>query len=286
MIKSLILKIYYKCHRSLSKQKINSNIIRKLNKSLVSLLKQKSVVIEGHKIYLDKYDSMRLSTRKSFDQQVIKAAKLHIKEGDVVVDVGANIGYYTLLFAKLVGPSGKVYAFEPHPENFQILKKNILENGYRNVILEKKAVSSKNGIEKLYIDKDMATRHSFLKSFVTTSKFVEVDTITLDSYFGKKKVDFVKIDVEGYEFQVLKGMNDLMDNKEICIITEFTPWNLKQQQINPNEFVNFFTSKGFGLYEINEQGRFKFSLNDALRKATMKKTYYTNIIAKQDKQIN
>ena len=79
--------------------------------------------------------------------------KQEVKEGNNVIDIGANIGYFTLLFAKLVGPNGKVFAFEPDPTNFSILKKNIEENNYDNVILSQKAISDKTETTKLFLCK-------------------------------------------------------------------------------------------------------------------------------------
>ena len=74
-----------------------------------------------------------------------------VKPGDTVVDAGANTGYYTLIGSRLVGDKGKVYAFEPEPANFELLQKNVRLNGLSNVVLERKALSNRNGTLKLFI---------------------------------------------------------------------------------------------------------------------------------------
>ena len=88
---------------------------------------------------------MRLSTRGYYEPFITAFVKDMIKEGDIVIDIGAHIGYYTLLFSKLVGKTGKVFAFEAHPDNFTLLKQNVETNGYTNVVVENKAVSNYNG---------------------------------------------------------------------------------------------------------------------------------------------
>ena len=103
------------------------------------------IKIGGQKLYLDKEDSLLLSTRKdSYDKFEIECLKRIIKKGDIVVDLGANIGYYTLILAQLVGEFGHVYAFEPEPSNFELLSKNVKENNHNHVTLVQKAVSDKN----------------------------------------------------------------------------------------------------------------------------------------------
>jgi FkbM family methyltransferase len=90
-----------------------------------------------------------------------------VKEGMVVVDIGANIGYYTLIAAKLVGKSGIVYVFEPMPSNYECLCKNIEVNGYTNVVLIQKAVSNKYGIAKVWFEKDWSGSFLYLQKIVS-----------------------------------------------------------------------------------------------------------------------
>jgi FkbM family methyltransferase len=95
-----------------------------------------------------------IAERGGWDFEETKFLKKIIKKGDTVIDVGANIGYYTLLFSKLVGKEGKIYAYEPLPENFKLLKKNIFINKYKNIVLINRALSNKEKNAKLYIDQD------------------------------------------------------------------------------------------------------------------------------------
>ena len=120
------------------------NLYEETFSKINSGVRSEYIEIDGQKLFLDKEDSLLLSTRKNnYDRFEIECLKQLIKEGDTVVDLGANIGYYTLILAQLVGKSGHVYAFEPEPSNFEILSKNVKENKHDNVTLVQKAISDK-----------------------------------------------------------------------------------------------------------------------------------------------
>ena len=118
--------------------------------SVNSIFKDKLFVnfieIDGNKMYLGVKggDSLELSSMGSYEPFETEIIKKNIKEGDHVVDLGASVGYYTLLMAKWVGETGKVYSFEANPEKFSILEKNVQLNNYQNVTLIHKMVSNKS----------------------------------------------------------------------------------------------------------------------------------------------
>ena len=105
----------------------------------------------GFTLYLDDADSLALSYNKQYEPEETQFFIDNLKEGMRVVDVGANIGYYTTLFSRLVGTTGSVIAFEPDPTNFSLLEKNCKANGCRNVRLEQLALSDKNGVAQLHL---------------------------------------------------------------------------------------------------------------------------------------
>lgn len=100
-----------------------SKPIKKILSSLESQLKSDFAIVNGCKMYLDPNDTFNLSINDVYGDFETNIMKNYIKEGDIVIDVGANIGYFTLLFSKLVGENGKVFAFEPESKNFELLKK-------------------------------------------------------------------------------------------------------------------------------------------------------------------
>lgn len=131
-------------------------VIRKIIKWLIFYIRSGTVNVQGHKMYLPTMDdvgiiSFDLILNEVWEPIETNFFKREIKENDIVLDIGANIGYYTLLFARQVGTKGKVYAFEPEPNNFSLLAKNVLINKYENVIYIDKAVSDINGSQKLFL---------------------------------------------------------------------------------------------------------------------------------------
>jgi len=166
--------------------------------------------------------------------------KQHIKELDTVVDVGANIGYYTLLMAKL---KAIVHSFEPEPNNFALLKKNVELNHLTNVILYNKAVSNTNGKAKLILA-DHGTGQHKLGNSKFGSKIIDVEVTNIKL----EHIDFAKIDVEGAELLVLKGMKTL-PNK---MIIEFNTENLNEHATTPDEFFNFINN--YSIKQITKQG--------------------------------
>ena len=159
-----------------------------------------------------------------------------------------------------MGKEGKVYAFEPHPENIALLKKNLEVNGYTNVIVEQKAISDKKQLIKLYLATNhRTTTHSIIPNLYTGEKYIEIDAIPLDTYFKEKckekpTINFIKMDIEGAEHHALLGMRKLLEqNKNIKIITEFAPHRLQLLGIKPEEHITLLQKLGFSLMNINEE---------------------------------
>jgi len=236
----------------LTRNKFLKRSFETINSIAITYLKESMVEIDGHKIFLDKKDSLRLSYNQNYEIKELEIIKNEINLGDKVIDVGANIGYHTLLFARLVGNSGKVYAFEPDPDNFQILKKNILINRYDNVILEQKAVSEKTEVLKLFRSEENYGMHRIYQSKWCKDP-INVNAIKLDDYFKNlNDINFIKMDIEGAEYGALQGMKSIIENnKNLKIFTEFVPSSIIEYGIEPKKFLNFFLKNGFTILHVN-----------------------------------
>ena len=179
-----------------------------------------------------------------------------LKPGMVVIDVGAHVGYYTLIAAKQVGPGGKVYAFEPDRDNHALLEKNIELNGYNNVLAARSAVSDRVGASDLYLTALDSGRHSLFHQGLPERGSVAVETTTVDSFLesqGWPGVDLVKIDVEGAEFTVLDGMAQLLERSAgLKMIIEFNPALIQGAGVSPLQFLERLTSAGWQTFLIEE----------------------------------
>ena len=146
-----------------------------------------------------------------------------VAPGDVVLDIGAHHGLYTLLLSRLVGESGLVHAFEPHPSNVEKLRENIELNGMANVVVNELAVSKKRGVS-LFNYGNSSTVSSLKELSKQRDDWHEVQTVSVDEYVraaGVGRVSFVKIDVEGAEDWVLAGMEAILARDCPTLLLEF-----------------------------------------------------------------
>lgn len=143
----------------------------------------------------------------SYELEQTKNFEKLVKEGDVVFDIGANVGFYSLLAAELVGEKGKVFVFEPLFQNYEYLRKHIELNGYKNIKPFNIAISDKEGKEFFSKSLSSATGH------LVDSGEIKVNTIAIDDWIKEKKLpipNILKIDVEGAEDLVLKGAQSIL----------------------------------------------------------------------------
>jgi FkbM family methyltransferase len=143
------------------------------------------------------------------------------KPGDVVVDAGAHVGFFTIRTSKLVGSDGLVIAVEPHPENYEMLLQNIRINSLNNVIPIKAALGNREGFAELSIDRKWTSGHSI--AFRKGANSVRVPLMTLDSLvkkLGLARVDFIKIDVEGAEYMLLEGARRVLKTNNLRLAIE------------------------------------------------------------------
>ncbi len=205
-----------------------------------------------------------------------------IHPGDVVVDVGANVGYFTLIAAQLVGDGGKVWAFEPDPDAFELLRRNVELNGYKNVTLVPKALGSEPGTLKLF-------RHATNRGDHRTydpgdgREAVEVEVTTLDHYFADaSRLDLIKMDIQGAECAVVAGAPKTFERGgDMAVIMEYTPQYIRQMGQDPQSCLSTLAGHGFSFYEIHEfsqrKGVFKTDIATLQTRYPESKNDYTNL---------
>lgn len=209
-----------------------------------------------------------------------------VKPGMVVLDIGANVGLYTAEASHLVGNKGHVIAFEPDKFNFDMLKGCIKNGNYRNVILENMALSNKKGLQKLFIDSVNPGNHSFgKKNLYKGHHSILVPTISLDEYLSSKRikrVDIIKIDVQGAEALVFSGALDLLRHQYVTIMMEYWPVGIKNVGQNPEQLLRLLSDCGykFKVIEKNNKTVYPISLSNLVEYSRKWKdsTDYTNLI--------
>lgn len=184
-----------------------------------------------------------------------------LRPGDVFIDVGASFGWYTTLGALLVGSTGKVFAFEPSPIASQVVEEMIKDSMHQNVILTKAAVGRATGNTSLFLP---TTRNLHSPSILQSDPDfvpVPIPMVALDHFAPLEnvpKIKLVKIDVEGYEPDVLAGMERLVKEKRIeNIICEFNSGWLKRNSMTPNQLHERFVNFG---YQVHIQTRLEENL--------------------------
>jgi FkbM family methyltransferase len=150
---------------------------------------------------------------------------------DVFIDVGAHVGYFTLLASRRVGPGGSVLAIEPNPFALEQLRQNVERNGLQNVLIERAACGDSRYMAKLYLHTESnSSMASLYAGSVAGSTAVEVPCTPLDDLCrdrGVRRVRLVKVDVEGAEPAVLRGMERIMREMGPAIVLELHPELLK-----------------------------------------------------------
>jgi len=189
-----------------------------------------------------------------------------IKKNMVVIDIGANHGYYTLLISKIIDGEGIVIAFEPVNSLVKKLKKNITLNRLKNIIVEPYAVSLKEETREFYLCLDGKESLSSLRlpsnDVFCRKKKIKINTIFLDKYLHDKeitKVDFIKIDAEGGELNILKGGVDLLVNFRPVIMCEIDEKRTIPWGYTPSEIYNFLKAHNYLLFEICNNGYISIS---------------------------
>lgn len=205
--------------------------------------------IQKHKMYVHPF---YIFAFEKFERKLFKSL---IREGMVVVDIGAYAGYYSLVAADLVGEEGKVYAFEPNPENYVLLLKNLEVNRCKNVTPVQKAIADRDGRARLFLAQENKGDHRLFDSN-DGRESITVDVTSLDAFFKERdyRVDVIKMDIQGSEMAALKGMTRILEkNDDLKILTEFWPNGIRMSGASPEEFLKKLVEFGFELYHINEK---------------------------------
>jgi len=225
--------------------------------------------VYGHKMYVDTRDlslSPHLLLDGTWEPWITKVFIDVIQSGMNVVDIGANIGYYSLLAARAIGPKGALWSFEANPHMADILFANLEINGYldRAHVINKAVFREATTLEFHVYDKHLGSSSLFhaegtAAEFRDKTKTITVDSICLDDFFAAgTKIDLIKIDTEGAEPYIFEGARRIIhENPHIKIVMEFAPSILAGSHGPARTFYNNLSAQGFEIYRIEEDSTLK-----------------------------
>jgi len=236
--------------------------------------------INGFKMLLDLRNDKGISRdlfiygKREFATTNLLLSSNILKKGDVVLDIGANIGYYALLESKLVGEEGIVYALEPVKKNFELLKENIKLNNINNIEIFKLAAGDENKKCLIHISKKGNWSSLVYRKGMGFYEKEEVDVVKIDEFLkDKRKPTFIRMDVEGYEYAIIKGMEQTLELDNLKLLIEIHGHIMTEMQVL--QMIDTLESKGFYkvllIYEpylgwINPQGKIRTSIKYLTKK--------------------
>lgn len=218
-----------------------------------------NVTVDGSTFYLhkgDNYLTQLIVNDGEYEPTETKLVRSILNEGDVFIDVGANIGWYSVHAAKLVGEKGQVVAFEPEPNNLELLRKNLQANGLKNLTVDSRGLSNAAGSFKLFLEKDNLGMHSLIMEH-GGQRYINVETVRFDDYWKDgRAIKLVKIDTEGAEGLILDGMRDTLKNqKNMELIVEFAPYRLVKSGYDPDVLLQDLYKLGYKASLIDEDAK-------------------------------
>lgn len=228
-----------------------------------------NLLIDPKNGYLDS----QIYALKLYEPHIVTQFIKNIHEGYVCLDIGANIGHHTVIMSQCAGKSGHVYAYEPIPYIREQMENSLAMNDIINVTTIPDALSDKEGEMILSINPGNVAGSSFVND--SKSEKMSVIVRTLDSY-DYKRIDFMKIDVEGFEYNVLLGGEKTIATHRPKILFEFSPeYYRKNSSSDTMNILRFFKKHGYTLIDLEDNnkkiediGDFAQEFNEGLRSQT------------------
>ncbi|GGO93609.1 hypothetical protein GCM10011584_32710 [Nocardioides phosphati] len=251
-------------------------LVWKMHRAVWLATRSNRVVIEGHDMLLDRGDALALASG-SYEPEETAWYRAHVRPGDLVVEVGANIGYFALILAQQVGPEGKVISFEPDPDLNKILRRNVTFNGYPQVDVREAAVAAEPGTATFFRSSVSTGDHRLFAHGPDDESF-PVRIVTLDDELaGERRVDLLKMDIQGAEPLALAGAAKVLaENPPRRILMEFWPHGIVGMGNDPRELVALLRHAGYTIDRID--GR-PFDEDEALRaEMTPENLHWVNLV--------
>lgn len=192
-----------------------------------------------------------------FEPPTTQLINRYVRQGMTVIDVGANMGCHTLRMAKLVGEKGRVIAFEPMSWPAAKLQRNIELNGFENIVVERIGLSNARKREENVYFRTSWTLNG--GSAPDSMKAESINLVTFDEYAKEnniERIDFLKIDVDGYEYKVIQGVQETLKRDMPLILIELGSYTLRNAGDDINDLVNMLSAIGYKFISENTLAEF------------------------------
>ena len=213
-------------------------------------------------LHLDEWIQANVYFTGSYEMEELDLVKSILKPEDVFIDLGANIGLYSMIASRAVGPKGHVYSFEPFPLNAERLKQHLVLNDCLNATVIEKAVADKSG--SLTLKYDSSSHNTGMPSaYSTDGAEVEVDVVALDDLAKDQKwnrVDFIKMDIEGGEYLALLWMRQILETWKPKILLELHPEAVARTPYTTNQIIEVLTERRYAGRQIGSGYNYLFQV--------------------------
>ena len=204
--------------------------------------------IELGRLYSDAVLTQYLQANRCPEPEVVAVMFRACKAGDCVIDAGANVGFFSVLMSKLVGPTGHVISIEPDLRNLKVMRKNLDINECQNVDVVSRPLSCDESLLNFYQNEENG--QSSLFATIRDVASSEERTTTFDLIIAEDKPTFLKMDIEGAEYEAMRGCSHYFD----AIVCEVNPEALKRADSSPEELIEHMRGDGYGAYLLREDG--------------------------------
>jgi FkbM family methyltransferase len=216
---------------------------------------------------------------RPFEPFTTELVRQAVHPGAQVLDIGAQFGFFTLLAAARAGAAGHVHAFEPVPSNFRLLERNVALSGLGNITPVPKAVGSRPGSVPIFVYQSSDSHSLYQHPEQEVRAVIDVDCVAIDDYLAGRRVDVVKMDIEGHEPVALEGMQrTIAQSPRLVLFTELAPAYLRRGGHEPERYVEQLERLGFFVRLIEEESRELLDVTPAmLARAAAEPDWHRNL---------
>ncbi len=206
-------------------------------------------------LHIDDWIQENIYFVSDYEHAELVFIKNQLKSGDVFVDIGANIGVHSLIASQILSEQGKVISFEASKKNYMRLQEHIQLNHAQNIEAHHVAIADSEKEITLYYNEAEANKGMISAYGQNEAHKESIQAVTLDSVLGVTKIDFIKIDIEGGEYDALKGMKQILQTQNPVLLIELEEDIIAKTDYKEEDIINYLAQFGYQRNYLSDQGR-------------------------------